>query len=207
MICCQLPLVKCGVDFGAILVLCWASLAALLVLILFIGGCLCINRVPRALLVIMDWQNWIDFWPCLVKCGVEFGATLALCWASLAALVVSVVFPVPCLSRWSTLSANATSPWLQHKVSEGKSLRDSAKLLDKQIAIETARLGPSRMAWHDWDKLQTARNDKWDKAESVSRDAGFKFMDRDGNWVNDFQRDLVGMSLCEWCKKHNLKYS
>ena len=31
--------------------------------------------------------------------------------------------------------------------------------------------------------------------------------DCDGNWVNNIQRDLVGLSLCEWCRKYGLEYS
>jgi len=26
--------------------------------------------------------------------------------------------------------------------------------------------------------------------------------DCDGNWVNNIQHDLVGLSLCEWCRKY-----
>jgi hypothetical protein len=98
---------------------------------------------------------------------------------------------------------------LQHKVSEAKELREKAKLIDKKIFHENARWeqGNSRMAGWEWQKLLAAREEAWDRAEAVSRSTGFPFKDRDGNWVNDIQRDLVGLALCEWCRKHGLEYS
>ena len=98
---------------------------------------------------------------------------------------------------------------IRHKVSEAKELREKAKLIDKRIGHEDARWerGESTMTARQWSKLLDAREAAWDLAESVSRSTGFPFKDRDGRWVNNIQRDLVGLSLCEWCRKHDLVYS
>ena len=98
---------------------------------------------------------------------------------------------------------------LQHKKSEAKDLREKAKLLDKRIKKENERYErkESTLSTSKWQALLDERAAAWDKAEAVSRSTGFKFMDRDGKWVNDEQKDLIGLSLCEWCGKHGLVYT
>ena len=100
-------------------------------------------------------------------------------------------------------------PGLQHNVSGAKGLRGKAKLIDKNISHEYARweLGNSRMDAREWQKLLDAQEEAWDRAEAVSRSTGFPFRDRDKNWANHIQRDLVGLSLCEWRGKHGLEYT
>ena len=97
---------------------------------------------------------------------------------------------------------------LHHQVSEAKRAREAAKLLDKKITYEQDRwnMGTSRMSSSAWAALYQASQDAWEKAEGMSKSTGFPFKDRSGNWVNKQQRDLVGISLKEWCKQHSIEY-
>ena len=98
---------------------------------------------------------------------------------------------------------------IHHSVSAAKKEREEAKLLDKKIAYEAERwdAGVSRLSLREWQKLLQQRDDKWDKAEDMSRETGFPFKDRHGNWVNNIQRDMVGMCLTRWCIAHNIEYA
>ena len=97
---------------------------------------------------------------------------------------------------------------LQHKVSYAKQLREKAKNIDKKIAHENERhkRGQSWMKQQEWRRLLDHRQQAWDEAEEVSRGTGYPFKDRDGEWVNCIQRDLVGVSLCSWCQQHGIEY-
>ena len=81
-------------------------------------------------------------------------------------------------------------------------------MLDKKIKHEQDRWisRTSRMPASEWSKLHQASEDAWEKAEEMSRATGFPFKDRNGNWVNNEQRDLAGISLKEWCKQHAIEF-
>ena len=80
--------------------------------------------------------------------------------------------------------------------------------MDKKIKHENERweLGKSTMNSKTWRELLDSREAAWDIAEAVSRSTGFPFKERDGKWVNKLQNDLIGLSLCEWCRQHNIIY-
>ena len=97
---------------------------------------------------------------------------------------------------------------LHHQTSQAKVLRDAAKRLDKKIFHEEQlwQQGKSRMRRHEWEQLLQSRGAAWDKAEEVSTQAGFRFKDRHGDWVNNVRTDMVYLSLVEWCKQRDIVY-
>ena len=94
-------------------------------------------------------------------------------------------------------------------MSEGKRLRDSAKLIDKEIKRqeEMHPQDPHRLSWRRWQVLLQERKEAWDRAEEVSDAAGHPYKNRDGVWVNGARADLVSRCLREWCKRHDLQTS
>ena len=98
---------------------------------------------------------------------------------------------------------------LHHLASEGKRLREVAKLIDKKIGWERDRRakGEGRLSDAAWRGLLNEREEAWDKAEDISDRAGHPYKNRHGVMVNCARADLVSVCLGEWCKKHGLTLS
>ena len=98
---------------------------------------------------------------------------------------------------------------MHHLASEGKRLREVAKLIDKKIGWERDRRakGEGRLSDAAWRGLLNEREEAWDKAEDISNRAGHPYKNRNGVMVypaNCARACLVSVCLSEWCKNHGL---
>ena len=59
----------------------------------------------------------------------------------------------------------------------------------------------------DWAELLDHRSRKWEEAERLSDELGYPYKDRNDMWRNTQPRDLVGLTLRDWCQKRGITYS
>ena len=106
--------------------------------------------------------------------------------------------------------ADQTVRGVQHSLSYAKKLREAASALDNNIAKQAVLL-PEWSDAHEVVALAIASTKKrdaaWNEAEQASYQAGHAFKDRHGTWQCTDPKDVVGISLRQWCRRKNIMYS